>query len=52
MHFIWLSNSDWRNPTSNAANMQSESGPLMGMSVAFDNWQIPGGANQEPNNIE
>ena len=52
MHFIWLSNSDWRNPTANATNMQSESGPLMGMRVAFENWQIPGGANQEPNNIE
>ena len=38
-HYIWLSNSDWRNPTSNAANMQSESGPLMGMSVSYVNWQ-------------
>ena len=31
-HYLWLSNSDWRDPTSNATNMQSESGPLMGMS--------------------
>ena len=38
-HYIWLSNSDWRNPTSNATNMQSESGPLMGMSVSYVNWQ-------------
>ena len=43
-HFLWLSNSDWRNPTNNAANMQSESGPLMGMSVSYVNWQ-----NNEPN---
>ncbi|WP_440931171.1 LamG-like jellyroll fold domain-containing protein [Candidatus Pelagibacter sp.] len=43
-HFLWLSNSDWRNPTSNATNMQSESGPLMGMSVSYVNWQ-----NNEPN---
>ena len=51
MHFLWLSNSDWRNPTANATNMQSESGPLMGMRVAYRNYQIPGGATQEPNNI-
>ena len=44
-HYIWLSNSDWRNPTSNATNMQSESGPLMGMSVSYTNWQT-----NEPNN--
>ena len=43
-HFLWLSNSDWRNPTNNATNMQSESGPLMGMSVSYVNWQ-----NNEPN---
>ena len=38
-HYIWLSNSDWRNPTNNATNMQSESGPLMGMAVSYVNWQ-------------
>ncbi|WP_440936877.1 LamG-like jellyroll fold domain-containing protein [Candidatus Pelagibacter sp.] len=43
-HYIWLSNSDWRNPTNNATNMQSESGPLMGMAVSYVNWQ-----NDEPN---
>ena len=43
-HYIWLSNSDWRNPTNNATNMQSESGPLMGMTVSYVNWQ-----NNEPN---
>jgi len=44
-HYLWLSNSDWRNPTSSATNMQSESGPLMGMSVSYTNWQ-----SGEPNN--
>ena len=44
-HYLWLSNSDWRNPTSSATNMQSESGPLMGMSVNYTNWQT-----SEPNN--
>ena len=44
-HYLWLSNSDWRNPTSTATNMQSESGPLMGMSVNYTNWQT-----SEPNN--
>ena len=44
-HYLWLSNSDWRNPTSTATNMQSESGPLMGMSVNYTNWQTG-----EPNN--
>ena len=44
-HYLWLSNSDWRDPTLGATNMQSESGPLMGMSVSYTNWQT-----NEPNN--
>ena len=44
-HYIWLSNSDWRNPTASATNMQSESGPNMGTSVSYVNWQ-----SGEPNN--
>ena len=38
-HYVWLSNSDWRLPTGNAANMQSESGPNMGESNGYTNWQ-------------
>ena len=50
-HYIWLSNSDWREPTSNAANMRVESGPNMGVLVSEINdsftspWQ-----SGEPNN--
>ena len=44
-HYVWMSNSDWRDPTASATNMQSESGPNMGTSVAYTNWQ-----SGEPNN--
>ena len=46
-HYVWLSNSDWRLPTGNAANMQSESGPNMGESNGYTNWQ-----SGEPNSAE
>ena len=44
-HYVWLSNSDWRNPSPSATNMRSESGPNMGESNGYSNWQ-----SGEPNN--
>jgi len=40
-HYLWLANSDWRTPRT----MRSESGPNMGSSNTYVNWQ-----SSEPNN--